>query len=503
MGIIATGIAAATAAGISLETKKRHDRRKRERKLEEEKGKEKELMLGVKRERDSLEKKRIEQEMLAHFEKQKQQQLLQTRMMEEFNRQILAEQERKRREEERILEENNQRIVRANEEWINRRDYIISNFLLSVNYLSELSTYFESSINVDYTRPINLCISFIRNSDFYQKNIKIMFDKCLNEINKEVLEIKKQNYILIGKTGSGKSCLINYLLSLKGDKMAKEGETLDPETSIIQRYENKSDKFTLTDTIGIEATNEERSLEKIEEMIKQHFEEKTKNIENNIHGIIYCIKSDNTRVEQKERDLIRRLMNIYPKKGIKLIIAITYYINKINRKVFNLLKKEFEDSITIFEVNSKKELTDLGVIKESGRDKIIDFINTQSNDANSAVILNYKSKKIKEMYEINYAQNKLNLYNYIGNFINASHLNTILSWLLPDENFISDFSNLDFIQELNGLSTNIRNSFHSDFIKNLSNNLSYILGKEKIPLLIVLFKRIILYLLNQMLKIIL
>ena len=159
--------------------------------------------------------------------------------------------------------------------------------------------------------------------------------------------------------------------------MAKEGETLDPETSIIQRYENKSDNFTLTDTIGIEATNEERSLEKIEEMIKQHFEEKTKNIENNIHGIIYCIKSDNTRVEQKERDLIKRLMNIYPKKGIKLIIAITYYINKINRKVFNLLKKEFGDSITIFEVNSKKELTDLGVIKESGRDKIIDFINTQ------------------------------------------------------------------------------------------------------------------------------
>ncbi len=36
--------------------------------------------------------------------------------------------------------------------------------------------------------------------------------------------------------------------------MAKEGEILDPETSTIQRYENKSDNFTW-DTIGIEATN--------------------------------------------------------------------------------------------------------------------------------------------------------------------------------------------------------------------------------------------------------
>lgn len=478
MGLTSAIVAATTV--VAIKTKKDHDRRKRERKLGEEKEKQETLMLGIKRERDSLEKKQIEQEMLAHLEEQRQQQLFEARMIEELNKQILAEEERFRREEERLLEENYQRTVRDNENWINRRDYIISNFLQSVNYLSELSKYFES-INVDYiyTKSVNLCISFIRNSDFYQKNIKIIFNKYLNEINKEVLEIKKQNYILIGKTGAGKSCLINYLLSLKGDKMAKEGETLDPETSIIQRYENESDNFTLTDTIGIEATNKERSLEKIEEMIKQHFEEKTKNIENNIHGIIYCIKSDSTRVEQKERDLIRRLMTIYPKKGIKLIIAITYHINKRNRRVFNLLKKEFGDSITIFEVNSKKELTDLGVIKESGRDNIIDFINTQSNDANSAVILNYKSKKIKEMYETNYTLNKLNLFNCVGNYTNASYLNTILSCLLPDENFISDFSNLVFVQDLNTFSSNIRNSFHSNFIKNLSNNLSYQLGLEK------------------------
>ena len=56
-----------------------------------------------------------------------------------------------------------------------------------------------------------------------------------------------------------------------------------------------------TDTIGIEATNEERTVEKIEEMIKQHFDENTKNIENNIHGTIYFIKSDSTRLGQKKR----------------------------------------------------------------------------------------------------------------------------------------------------------------------------------------------------------
>ena len=386
--------------------------------------------------------------------------------------------ERRLAEEERLSKERNERIKIANGKWNNKKNEIISYFLNSVNYLSEISQYFIS-YNVDYTRYINLCISFVRNSDFYQRNIKIIYNWYLTQINKEVLETKKQNYILIGKTGAGKSCLINYLLSLKGDKKAKVGETLDPETSTIQRYENKSDNFTLTDTIGIEETNEERSLEKIEEMIKHHFDENTKNIENNIHGIIYCIKSDSTRVEQKERDLIRRLMNIYPKKGIKLILAITYHINKINRRVYNSLKNEFGDSITIFEVNSKKEIRGLIVVKESGKDEILNFINTQSNDANSAVMLNYKSKKIKEMYETNYTQDKLNLLNNINDYTNASYLNTILSCLLPDEILISDFSNLDYVKELNELSTNIRNSFHNNFIINLSNKLSYQLCQER------------------------
>ena len=53
------------------------------------------------------------------------------------------------------------------------------------------------------------------------------------------------------------------------------------------------------------------------------------------------LKSDSTRVEKKERDLIRRLMNIYHKKGIKFIISIIYHINKQIKRIYNFLKKEF------------------------------------------------------------------------------------------------------------------------------------------------------------------
>ena len=60
----------------------------------------------------------------------------------------------------------------------------------TVNYIYEISKYFES-YNVDYTKYINLCISFVRNFHFYKRNIKIIFNNY-TQINKEVLETKKQ-----------------------------------------------------------------------------------------------------------------------------------------------------------------------------------------------------------------------------------------------------------------------------------------------------------------------
>ena len=267
MGITSTILAAGITGVAAVKSREDHERRKRERKIREEKERNEILMLGAKRERDSLENKRIEQERLAQIEKQrkwdlflaKMKRMIENSKLLEEERIRREEEERIRREEERILEEN-QRRIRANEKWVNKKKEIISYFFGSVNYTYEISKYFES-YNVDYTKYMNLFISFLRNSDFYKRNIKIIVNNYLTQINKEVLETKKQNYIVIGKTGAGKSCLINYLLSLKGDKKAKERETLDPETNTIQRYENKSDNFTLTDTIGIEATNDERSLE--------------------------------------------------------------------------------------------------------------------------------------------------------------------------------------------------------------------------------------------------
>ena len=51
---------------------------------------------------------------------------------------------------------------------------------------------FLNILNVDYTKYINLCISFVRNFDFCKRNIKIIFNNYLTQISKEVSETKKQ-----------------------------------------------------------------------------------------------------------------------------------------------------------------------------------------------------------------------------------------------------------------------------------------------------------------------
>ena len=55
----------------------------------------------------------------------------------------------------------------------------------------------------------------------------------------------------------------------------------------------------------------------------------------------------------------------------------------------------------------------------------------------------------------------------------------MLSSLFPVHIMIPDFSNLDYVKELNELSINIRNSFHNNFIQNLSYVLSYQLSQER------------------------
>ena len=95
---------------------------------------------------------------------------------------------------------------------------------------------------------------FIENIVGYDGKINYDENQSIININNE-----KVNIIVAGKTGVGKSSLINYIF---GEEVAEIGNG-KPVTQEIEEYVMKKDNITLFDTKGIEAANYKGTLRNI------------------------------------------------------------------------------------------------------------------------------------------------------------------------------------------------------------------------------------------------
>ncbi|WP_291951582.1 GTPase [Campylobacter sp.] len=116
----------------------------------------------------------------------------------------------------------------------------------------------------------------------------------IQELEKEMEKdiSNKLNLFIIGKSGVGKSSLINTIF---GESVAKTGSG-KPITQEIKAH-HKND-LTIYDTKGLELEGNE--IEKIKEFLN---EQKHKNVEDQIHIVWFCISEPGRRVEDKEKEL--------------------------------------------------------------------------------------------------------------------------------------------------------------------------------------------------------
>ncbi|MCS6058124.1 GTPase domain-containing protein [Klebsiella variicola subsp. variicola] len=147
-------------------------------------------------------------------------------------------------------------------------------------------------------------------------------------LNDAVKDMPIANIIVIGKTGVGKSSLINSVF--RGD-FARTGVGR-PVTENINVIKKEGVPLQIIDTQGLEVADYEKTRLKIENYINEH--NNSEKSENYVHLAWLCINDTGKRYENAELDIAKFLIN----KGIPVIVVLT----KTNNFTNNEFAKEVE-----------------------------------------------------------------------------------------------------------------------------------------------------------------
>lgn len=159
--------------------------------------------------------------------------------------------------------------------------------------------------------------------------------KLNEEFNKEFL---KPNIVLSGKTGVGKSTLVNAVF---GKHLAEAGEG-KPVSQALEEYNLPEVSVNLFDTKGIELDPKERGISRksiIDEIEKRA---SSPNVEEHMHVMWYCISNESRRIEDVEIEWIKEFS-----KYMNVIVVLTQTLDP-------------EDN---FQIKVEKELPGLSVCR--------------------------------------------------------------------------------------------------------------------------------------------
>ena len=178
--------------------------------------------------------------------------------------------------------------------------------------------------------------------------MEISTDKVAREaieaISERIKNLKTLNIIVAGKTGVGKSTLINAVFR---EKLAETGMG-KPVTEHMRKLTKKDVPLAIYDTRGFELGKDVQAQVKQEVLDTINEGLATKDINQTIHCIWYCINTASNRVEPEEIEWIRELTKEKQVTKVPIIIVLTQSFSKKNADA--LRKMLIEENLNVLQV---------------------------------------------------------------------------------------------------------------------------------------------------------